>query len=457
MPSHRSCLLCITLTPSSADLAEVRRAGDSVQVLRRSTLVFPAGVGMDRPVELGAALAEHIEQTGYTERHAVIGLCPRWVLTRHKMVPPADANAMRGIVNLQIEREFAGSASEMTFDYQLAEGSDADNRSPLLLAGVHTKILRQAEQVASAAGLKVHAITPTTLAAARGRSGIVIQVEHGTAGVLCVSDGQTIALAACPADPDHLGDADARRTLITDMSRCVLQLPSEHVATERSLILPTSVGNDEARLFTDELAERLGKIALISADPAVLLATVATNPSGTKINFAVSRLRAPKPSRVSPTMRWGIRAAVLVLLIFGAAVYLWMDATAQRDDLQAQYDAIKDKAADLDRVRENTNLAATWYDKRPQTLDALLELTRTFPSRGEIRVETLTLREDMSGTIDCSAEDRQTMDDYFSKMRKSSALLQINRGSIRPVGGNSTWINFPIAFRFEPTAKGGRP
>jgi hypothetical protein len=457
MPSQRSHLLCITLTPTSADLAEVRRSGNSVQVLRRSTLAFAEGAGMDQPAALGAALAEHLDQTGYNERHAVIGLCPRWVLTRHKHVPPADADIMRGIVNLQIEREFAASAAEMTFDYKLADAADAENRAPMLLAGVHSKILRQVEQVAIAAGVKIDAITPTTLAAASGRSGTVIQVEHGIAGVMRVSAGHATGLSSCSADPDQLGDADARQAMLVDLSRCVLQLPSDEHESATSLILPTSVGGDDGRLLADALGQRLSKVELIQSDPAVLLATHATDPGVGIINFAASRLRAPKQSRVSPKMRWGIRAAVIVLLIILGAGYLWMDATSHRDDLQAEYDAIKDKASNLETVLGDANLAAAWYDKRPETLDAMLELTRTFPTRGEIRVETLTMREDMSGQIDCSAEDRETMDDYFTKMQKSSALLEINRGSVRPVGGNSTWINFPIAFRFDPKAMEARP
>ena len=98
--------------------------------------------------------------------------------------------------------------------------------------------------------------------------------------------------------------------------------------------------------------------------------------------------------------------------------------------------------------------AGPWYDKRPPALDCLLELTRTFPLEGEIRVETLTLRDDMTGSIECSAEDRTTLDRYFSKMKQSESLKQINLGSVRPAGGQSTWINFPIAFEFDANAKG---
>lgn len=457
MPSQRSHLLCITLTPSSADLAEVRRSGSRVQVVQRSTLTFPTGVGIEQPTALAKALSEHLEQAGYTERHTVIGLCSRWVLTRHKRVPPTDADTMRGIVNLQIEREFAASAAEMTFDYRLSKVTDTDNHSALMLAGVHNKTLRQAEQIAKEAGLKIDSITPTILAAASGQSGVVIQIEQDIAGVIRVNDGEVIALASCPADLAHLEDPDAQRRLVTDLSRCLMQLPGDDNDSGVSLLLPTSVSDDDAQSLSEALANSQGNVELMGSDAAVLLAKYATEPNTAIIDFAASRLRPPKQSRVSPAMRWAIRAAVILLLSLIGAGYLWMDATSTRDDLQAQYDTIKDKAQSLDQVRGDTNLASSWYDKRPQTLDAMLELTRTFPSQGEIRVETLTLRADMSGQIDCSAEDRETMDEYFSKMQRSTALLQINRGSVRPVGGNSAWINFPIAFSFDPKAMEARP
>jgi len=85
----------------------------------------------------------------------------------------------------------------------------------------------------------------------------------------------------------------------------------------------------------------------------------------------------------------------------------------------------------------------------------MLALTRTFPSEGEIRVETLTLSEANEGLIDCAAEDRRTMDDYFERMQSFEALRAINRGSVRPSGGNGTWIDFPIAFRFDASAARG--
>ena len=175
------------------------------------------------------------------------------------------------------------------------------------------------------------------------------------------------------------------------------------------------------------------------------------------IDFNATRLTEPRKPRLPTGVRWAIRAAVLALLIGGTAAYLWLDAASRRDALQAELDTISAKAEELRVVVDDTQSAQTWYDKRPPALDCLLELTRTFPTQGEIRVETLTLREDMTGQIDCAAEDSETMDDYFIKMQRSDKLLQINRGSVRPAGGSSTWIDFPISFKFDPAGEGDKP
>ena len=456
MPGNRHNLLYLALAPGSADLVEAKRSSDRVQVLRRSTLAFAADGGLDHPAVLGAALAEHLRANEYSAKHVVIGLCPRWVLTRHRQVPPADADALRGIVNLQIEREFAAGASEMTFDYLLGENTGQPNVS-LLLAGARRSVLSQARQAAEAAGLKIEAITATPLAAAAGRSGVVVLVEDGVAGVIQVRDDQVIAMASCHADPAMLQDEAARTRFLGDLSRCTLQLPGDSGGVGLTLILPSSVTEADARSLTDAAIERFGPVEAVQDDPAQVLAQHASDPYTSLIDFNATRLTEPGKPKLSIGARWGIRAAVIALLVGGALAYLWLDATSKRDALQAELDTISDKAAELQAIVEDTQSAQTWYDKRPPALDCLLELTRTFPTQGEIRVETLTLREDMTGQIDCAAEDSETMDDYFIKMQRSDTLLQINRGSVRPAGGNSTWIDFPISFTFDPAREGSKP
>ena len=457
MSTNRSTLLGVALTPTSADLAEVRRVGKGVKVLRRSTLRFTPGVDLDHPAQLGDALAEHLQANGYTTRHAVIGLCPRWVLTRLKQVPPADRDAIRGIVNLQIERDFAGSASDMTFDYLLGDAPAGSTDAPLVLAGVRKTVLDQAQQAAQAAGLRVESITPTAFAVTAKHSGTVIQVEDGVAGVLRVRDAMVESLASCQADVSALHDSGARGRLLADLSRCVMQLPGGAAGGGLTLILPTTIAEDEARQLIAEAEGRFGTIETVQADAAAMLAEHATSSDASLLRFNDSKLAPPKRRTISPRTKWALRAAVLALLIGGTGLYLWNDATSRRDALQAELDAISQTAEELGTIKSDTVLAAGWYDKRPPALDCLLELTRTFPKEGEIRVETLTLRGEMLGQIDCAASDRETMDTYFTQMQQSDSLLKINRGPVRPSGGSSTWIDFSVAFRFDAKAEGATP
>jgi hypothetical protein len=457
MPSHRSHLLSIALTPSGAQIAEAKRAGQGVSIVRRSTLLFEPDAGLDSPAALGAALSEHLKQQGYATKHAVIGLCPRWVLARHKHVPPADADALRGIVNLQVEREFAGSASDMSFDYVLGGPAGDDGQAPLLLAAVRKGVLGQVEQAAKAAGLHIEAITPTTFAAADSeRSGTVALIEPGVAGVMRVQSGAVVGLASCPADPDALADAEARDRLLANLSRCALQLPSVDPPGGLTLVLPSTVAEADARALAESAAERFGEVDAEQADAADRLAGHAMRQGVSLIDFSRSRLAPPKRRRVSKRGAWLIRAAVLVLLVGGTAGYLWLDATSRRDNLQAEYDAMKDKANELKTIRADTRLAETWFDERLPAHDVLLELTRTFPTDGQIRVETLTIQSDLDCQVECTAEDRRTMDRYFSQIQDSTRLMRVDLGGYRPAGGRDEWVDFPIEFRYDPKAKGGR-
>lgn len=238
MSVNRSHLLCISLAPGQANLAEVKRTGDRAKILRQSTLETASVGGLDQPAALGAALAEHLASNGYTTRHAVIGLCPRWVLARNKQVPPADPDAIRGIVNLQVEREFGGSASEMSFDYLLGETHSGAANASLLLVGVRKSVLQQVEQAALAAGLKIESITGTTLAAASGRTGTVVLVEPGVAGVMRVDNGRVAGMTSCPVDPTALGGSTGRSRLLADVSRCMLALPTGGDGDGLTFLLP---------------------------------------------------------------------------------------------------------------------------------------------------------------------------------------------------------------------------
>ncbi len=457
MANARSHLVAIALTPTAAQIAEVKRSGARVQVLQNSTLVLTEDTGLHAPEALGEALAEHLRQHKYGCKHAVVGLCPRWVLGRHKRVPVADRDAMRGIVNLQIEREFAGSSAEMAFDYLLDKTSvDVDRQAPLLIAGVRRSVLEQALQVTEAAGLKVESVTPTTLAAAPGRSGTVVLVEQGVAGVMRVQGGVVVGLGSCPVGAGGLGDEATRSRFLSDLARSLLQLPGADDENGLTVLLPASASEADARALNAAAAERFGVVQCHAQSAAELLAGHATGADASLIDFRNSRLAPPKPQRLSSTARWLIRAAVIVLLIGGTAGYFWFDATSRRDALRAELGTIQDKADELDAIRKDTKLAEGWYDERPPTLDALLELTRTFPTEGAIRVETLTLSDDMTGQIECTAEDSETKDAYFVKMQQSKALLNVDPGSIRPSGGRNRWIDFPISFRFNPDAEGAR-
>ena len=454
MASNRSHLLSIALTPTSAQVVEAKRAGTGVQIVRRSTLTFAAGAGLEAPTALGTALGEHLKQQGYGTRHAVIGLCPRWVLARHKLVPPADAEAMRGIVNLQIEREFSGSASDLSFDYLLGPIEAEQGQRSLLLAAVRKPVLQQVAQVALSAGLRIQAITPTTFAAGNAtQSGTVIVIEDGAAGVMRVQGGAVLGLTACSADPSTLGQASARERLLADLSRCRMQLPGGEVDGQTILIQPTSVDDADARALTQLTAERFGTAEHLQVDSAQLLAEHALEHSDSLIDYNDSRLAVVSRRRLSPRAAWLVRAAVLVLLIGGVVGYLWLDATSRRDELRVEYELIKDDAAELDKMLADTRLAEGWFDKRPPALDVMRELTRTFPTDGQIRVKSLTMQSDMDCQIECTAEDFQTMDRYLRAIERSTQLLQVDPGSVRESSSTSKWVDFPITFRYEPAGK----
>src|SRR5206468_10314373 len=71
--------------------AEVAITRDRRQVKRTAQFIFPDTASLEKPEELGTALAQFLRQNHFSSSRAVIGVPARWLMARDKDLPPASA------------------------------------------------------------------------------------------------------------------------------------------------------------------------------------------------------------------------------------------------------------------------------------------------------------------------------------------------------------------------------
>ena len=89
-----------------------------------------------------------------------MGLPAKWLVARELTIPPAGANALSGILQIQAERAFALDPKDLVFDYW--GQADSTSSSLILLMAAHRERISEISVMARAAGLQLLAVTPTS-------------------------------------------------------------------------------------------------------------------------------------------------------------------------------------------------------------------------------------------------------------------------------------------------------
>ena len=85
-------------------------------------------------------------------------------------------------------------------------------------------------------------------------------------------------------------------------------------------------------------------------------------------------------------------------------------------------------------------------------LDCLLELTRTFPRRGEVWVTQFSLDEDRRGVVRGKATQKESMLAYLQAMQQSAVLKETELRDWNESGREQRVVAFEITFRYDGPA-----
>jgi hypothetical protein len=316
-----SKILGLAVGQKSILVAEVATRGDRHVVSRCAEFVFPEGMTMSDAEKTGAALRGFLRANQFSTKDVVFGLPAKRMVTRRKDVPPTTAAAAAMTLRVQAEGEFSSELDNLVMDF--AGTVSEQGPTTVLLMATNKVLLDECEAVAKEAGLKVHAITSTTVALGRATS----RLPGGDGIVLSLGPNGAELVIQHGLDPAHLRHlnvitgADSLPALAAEIRRTVAAIPQNGTPQTLALWNMGGVANPESvlqqRLSMPVSTPAVSNLALtegIEAQryaPAVAVALSALESAELPVDFLHSRLAPPKAPGLSMEKKLGIAGGII--------------------------------------------------------------------------------------------------------------------------------------------------
>jgi hypothetical protein len=449
-------------------------ASSGPQVCRIAEFAYPAGVSLENGQALGDALNAFLHAGGFSARGAVLGVPAKWLMLRTHRIPPADESTAADLLRLQLESHGTPELGEMVYDF--AADRRADEPSDVLVMGLARRRLDGLLAMASAARLKVLAVTPCAAAlcaattAARTGHPLVLSVRPEGAELAAASGGGTRFLR-------HLGSAVAAPPLEIELRRATATLEAELASgnghdphafqsgngTPRELVVWDDVGLDPAAVAALEASlgfaivrgelPALGGRGCALADGrvggrAVALALPFLAGGRPAIDFLHPRLVAPKESRVQRRTVWitAGATAVALALIFGYADLLRLQRqVAQVDgDLQAIDPSLRVAKPFVTRMR----FAESFHADQPRYLGCLRDVTAALPQNGQAYLTSFHLQNGMQGEFAGHAPAVADVIGLVDKLSAAGRFSELKRTF--DARGATPGVSFRVTFVYAP-------
>ena len=422
-----AALLGLTLDGSRLEGVVLRRNNGSLTVGQQFAVTLTLDPLTAAPELVGREIRNQLDTAGIRERHCIVGLPLKWVLTMATELPPlAEADAAN-LLEVEAERGFHSDVA--TLQIANSRAALAGDKQNVLLAGIPTAHLVVLEKVLVAAklkpvsfGLGLSALQPPAdeksqgvLALAIGEANVALQIS-AAGGVLAL---RTIegAVENENGQPVLQAEIVARETRIS-----YGQLPDEvRNALKRIRIFgPQAL----ARRLADELEIRFGPMGLRVeivggyAPGELGLQPPAEATLSGAFSLAARRLAEqktpfeflpPKPTvierfvaKYSSGRLRTTGAAVAAVVALVAALFLWQQFQLQR--LGSQWNAMAVRVGQLQHVQDNIVQYRPWYDGTFPNLAILRQLTLCFTEDGSVTAKNIEVRD--GNTITCAGTAR---------------------------------------------------
>ena len=454
---------------------EVRANGTRCELSRAAEFTFPEGTSLDDPAGLGAPLRAFLRQHRFSAKRAVLGVPARWLLVKERAVPPTSRESLAGLLRIEAERELSIDVADLALDY--ADGPASDGKRRVLLVAALQRRVDQLRALAQAARLTPVAITSSALAlAASGSSGssaLVLYIRPSHTDLVLAAGGGFSAVVHLPAvHPNGAETPPGAQTACADglaarVGQAVsLLLTGPNAPEPHELVVwdgaglgpdvPGQLGNAlSLTVRADDGLAALGVTAPTgeqAVPPGRFAAAAALARLGTQhalpVDFLHSRLAPKKTSVLGRRTIWA--AAVGTALVVAAALFVtsWREEEQNVADLHTRLDAMR---ADVDaarRVVDRVSFARRWFDRRPDFLECLRELTLAFPPEGSIWTTSLGVREDMRAVVSGKSVNEKTILDVLDQLKSAASFEDVKLLYMREAIGEARHVSFAISLAF---------
>ena len=479
-PTHRrrpqklTALLGLTLDGSRLEGVVLRRTNGSLALVRRFTANLTLDPLTAAPELVGREIRNHLDAAEIKERHCLLGLPLKWVLTAHTELPPlapADAASL-----LQVEAERAFHHDPATLQLADSRAVLPGDRRLVLQTGIPTSQLVVLENVLAAAKLKPvsFSLGLCALQPPSDEGAAALFIGETQVSLQFTGAGGVLALRALEGTVETTGSQTVVQaaTVAREIRVTYGQLPPELRSSIRRLNIYGPAAT--ARRLADELELRLEplglRVEIVNAyAPGELGLTLPTDAAVSGAFSLAARYLAgqtpvfeflpPKPTLLeifaakyaSGRLRSaGLAGAAVVLLGLGFFLYqqiqLW--------SLRSQWNKIAPEVQQLQGISANIDSFRSWYGSRSWNISGhpnllvLRQLSLAFPEDGAVTAKSIEIRDGNTVTCSGTAADQSSLLAMEKRLADTAGIQFLHHEQSR---GKSP-LQFTLSFHFNPGA-----
>lgn len=464
-------LLGLTLDNGRLEGVVLRRSNGSIGIQQSFSAVLSLDPLTAAPELVGREVRNHLEAARVRERHCVLGLPLKWVMTAGTELPPLPEADAASLLQLEAERGFHADIATL----QLAESRCVlgGDKKQVTFAAVSRTQIEPLIAVLAAAKLKPVSFSLGLTA---------LQPPAAHAGVLALAIGETGVGLQITGNGGVAALRWLEGTIITEGGRRVLQ--AGVVARESRITLgqlPAELRSAarQIRIFGPrELAQQLEDEMELAFEPAGLAVEVVTAyqaggfavdmPADAPVSGAFSlaarhlagqlpvfEFLPPRPTVLEQfaakyssgkIQTAGIAAAVLVAIVGG--LFLFQQFELMR--LRSQWNAMSAKVADLTALQDKVQRYQPWYDSSFRALTILRQLTLAFPEDGAVTAKAIEIHNGNKVTCSGIASDSGALLRTLGQLR---AINGVSGVTVEQIRGKAP---MQFTFDFQWDANGGQ-
>jgi hypothetical protein len=444
-------LLGLAIDEHGVMVAEIGGRAGRPDVRRVGHWAFPAPFDGGQAQELGRQFRHYLRANHFSSKQAIVGIPTKWIVAREIVAPPANPEALAGMLAIQAERAFSLNASELVFDY-CGQPSASESRKILLLAA-RRQMVDHIKEMATSAGLQVQGVTVSALAFDKTQSKTDLPRGFGLYArpTYCEFWSQG---AGRPGEIKHVsmagtnGVADDRaQRLAAAIQRLIMLMPQQNQSPPYQVTLYDACSVYEG--LVDRLNERLapqitvrqGGAELRGADrleggESIAAAAVALTGAGLskpQVNFLNPRIGRRETSPHKRLVGWGAFAVLVGVVIVSAVLIDWQRT---RSNIATYTEQLEMMSGDLDTARavvDRMAYARSWTSQKPEFLECL----------------RLALNENSEGSLVGRAVDDAGIIEVQDHIKQNDTFSDVQMIHIRDVGRNSSEKEFAMKFKFQ--------